>query len=167
MVKLKNDGGSIMEFLNKLEEMATETYKYTTEKTSKFAKETKLKMKINDNKSSINKLYEKIGKIIYQKHVREENINIKEDIAEDCSKIDELATEIENCRMELLNLKERKQCPNCYKEINIEYEYCPNCGAKQEETTENNQEGLNENADNESSKGGQDIEVVEVSEEEE
>ena len=159
-----------MEFFNKLEEMATETYKYTTEKTSKFAKETKLKMKINNNKTCINNLYEKIGKKIYQKHVREENINIKEDIAEDCSKIDELATEIENCRMELLNLKERKQCPNCYKEINIEYEYCPNCGAKQEETMENkNSKNVNqkESKDNNSIEDIQDVEVTEVSEDDE
>ena len=167
MVKLKNDGGSIMEFLNKLEEMATETYKYTTEKTSKFAKETKLKMKINDNKSSINKLYEKIGKIIYQKHVRKENINIKEDIAEDCSKIDELATEIENCRMELLNLKKRKQCPNCYKEINIEYEYCPNCGAKQEETTENKNLEKEEQKESNENNTLEDVEITEISEDEE
>lgn len=153
-----------MEFFNKLEEMATETYKYTTEKTGKFAKEAKLKMKINDNKSSINRLYEKIGKIIYQKHVREENINIKEDIAEDCSKIDELSNEIESCRMELLNLKERKQCPNCYKEINLECNYCPNCGEKQEETTkvENTEQEDKGNREQDNSEDIQDVEVVEV-----
>ena len=133
-----------MDFFNKLEEVATETYKYTAEKTSKFTKETKLKVIINENKSAINKLYEKIGKIIYQKHVREENINIKEDIAEDCKKIDELADKIENCRMELLNLKERKQCKNCFKEINIEYGYCPNCGAKQEEKKESTNKDENQ-----------------------
>ena len=160
-----------MEFFNKLEEMATETYKYTAEKTGKFAKETKLKMKINENKSSINKLYESIGKIIYQKHVREENINIKEDIAEDCKKIDQLSDEIENCRMELLNLKERKQCPNCYKEINIEYEYCPNCGVKQEGTNlkdnSENEDNKNEDKENEEANNIQDVEVVDVSEDEE
>ncbi len=161
-----------MEFFNKLEEMATETYKYTAEKTSKFAKETKLKMKINENKSSINKLYESIGKIIYQKHVREENINIKEDIAEDCKKIDQLSDEIENCRMELLNLKERKQCPNCYKEINIEYEYCPNCGVKQEEINSKkdnsgNEYIKNDDKENEEANDKQDVEIVDVSEDEE
>lgn len=122
-----------MEFFNKLEEMATETYKYTAEKTSKFAKEAKLKIKINDNKSAINRLYEKIGKTIYQEHIKEENINIKDLIQDDCKKIDELSNEIENCRIELLNLKERKQCSKCYKEISIECQYCPNCGTKQDD----------------------------------
>ena len=153
-----------MEFFNKLEEMATETYKYTTEKTSKFARETKLKMKINENKSSINKLYEKIGKITYQKHVREENINIKEDIEEDCKKIDELSSEIENCRMELLNLKEKKQCPNCYMEIKLDYQYCPNCGEEQENSDK--KEGKN-SEENQGSDDLKEAEVVEVSKDEE
>lgn len=152
-----------MEFFNKLEEMATETYKYTTEKTGKLAKEAKIKMKINENKSSINKLYEKIGKIIYQKHVREEDINIKEDIEEDCKKIDELSNEIENYRMELLNLKEKKQCPNCYMEIKVEYHYCPNCGVEQEEFEEREKQEP-EKVEPEPSK---EVEILEVSEDEE
>ena len=156
-----------MEFFNKLEEMATETYKYTTEKTTKFARETKLKMKINENKSSINKLYEKIGKITYQKHIREEDINIKEDIEEDCKKIDELSSEIENCRMELLSLKEKKQCPNCYMEIKSDYQYCPNCGADQENSDKKeNKDSEEENQASDALKETE-VEVVEVSKDEE
>lgn len=152
-----------MEFFNKLEEVATETYKYTTEKTGKLAKEAKIKMKINENKSSINKLYEKIGKITYQKHVREEDINIKEDIEEDCKKIDELSNEIENCRMELLNLKEKKQCPNCYMEIKLEYQYCPNCGVEQQDFDKKENENSKQKEDGDL----KEVEIIEVSKDEE
>ena len=63
-----------MDFFDKLGKKASETYKGAAEKTSKIAKETKLKMAINENKSKINDLYEEIGKKIYENHVREEKV---------------------------------------------------------------------------------------------
>ena len=122
-----------MEFFNKLGNMASETYKYTAEKTNKIAKETKIKMKMNEYKSKIEDLYEEIGKIVYQKHVREEDINIKEDLEEYCKKIDDLSNKVEESRMEILNLKDKKQCPSCYTEIEKENKFCPKCGAEQPE----------------------------------
>ena len=56
-----------MEFFDKLTKKATETYKGAAEKTSKMAKEAKLKIKINENKAKIKDLYEEIGKKVYQK----------------------------------------------------------------------------------------------------
>ena len=61
--------------------------KKTSEATSKIAKETKLKMKINENKGKIKELYEEIGKKVYEKHVREEYVIIKEELAEECDKL--------------------------------------------------------------------------------
>ena len=63
--------------------------KKTTQATSKIAKETKLKMSINENKENIKELYEKIGKKVYESHVREE----QEDDAKFCSKCGEKQTE--------------------------------------------------------------------------
>lgn len=121
-----------MDFFDKLGKKASQTYKTTAEKTSKLAKEAKLKMLISDNKSKISEIYEEIGKKVYEKHIREENINIKEELEEECSKIDVLSDEIETARMDILNLRDKKQCEQCYYEIDIDYNYCPNCGAKQE-----------------------------------
>ena len=61
-----------MEFFDKLSKKASDTYKGAAEKTGKLAKETKLKIKINDNKSKINVLYQEIGKKVYQKHIDEQ-----------------------------------------------------------------------------------------------
>lgn len=102
-----------------------------TETTNKIKQETKLKFKISDNKNKILDIYEEIGKKVYEKHVREESIDIKADLQEECEKIDNLSQEIENARNEILKLNKKMQCNNCYKEIDCECKFCPECGAKQ------------------------------------
>lgn len=127
-----------MEFFDKLGKKASETYKYTTEKTSKIAKEAKLRMSINENKSQIEELYEEIGKKVYMHHVNDKDIDIDiESVVEEyCIQIDEICDAIEDERKELLTLKDRKQCPECFDEIEIYCNYCPNCGYKQVEFEE-------------------------------
>ena len=88
-------------------------------------------MKINENKSNIKDLYEEIGKKVYEKHVREENIDINTDLEEECTKIDVLSAEIETCLKSILELKEKKQCEKCHAEIELNASFCPKCGEKQ------------------------------------
>ena len=120
-----------MEFFDKLGKKASEAYKMTADKTGKIAKETKLKLKMNELKSEVSDIYEEIGKKVYEKHVREEDISIKKDLESECTKIDVLSDEIEELLQQCLNLKDKKQCPKCYKEIDREDNFCPNCGEKQ------------------------------------
>lgn len=122
-----------MEFLDKLGNIANETYKFTTEKTSKIAKETKLKMQMNEKKSDIREIYEEIGKLVYKKHCKELETDIEEEIKVQIEKIDQLSNKIEDIRMQLLNLKDKKQCLNCFAQIEINANYCQNCGSKQNE----------------------------------
>ena len=136
-----------MEFFDKLGKKASEAYKITADKTGRLAKETKLKIKISDLKSQINDLYEEIGKNVYQKHIREDeeaNKEIEEDISHLCTKIDVLSDEIDSLLEQCLELKDRKQCKNCYKEIDKNDKYCPNCGAKQEDEKISGQEEIKE-----------------------
>lgn len=144
-----------MEFFDKLGKKATEAYKITADKTGKLAKETKLKIKISDLKSQINDLYEEIGKNVYQKHIREDeeaNKEIEEDINNLCTKIDVLSDEIDSLLEQCLELKDRKQCKNCYKEIDKDDKYCPNCGAKQEDDKIKGQEEISEEPKEEQNK---------------
>ncbi len=106
--------------------------KKTSEATSKIARETKLKMKINENKGKITDIYEEIGKKVYEKHVREESVDIKADLNEECSKLDALSKEIEDARLEILKLNQKRICPNCSAEIERNSQFCPKCGQKQE-----------------------------------
>lgn len=120
-----------MEFFDKLGKKATDVYKVTADKTGKIAKETKIKFKISDLKSQIDEIYEQIGKTIYEKHIREEEYSIEELIDELCTKIDVLSDEIDSLLHENLDLRDKKQCTNCYKEIDKEDNFCSNCGEKQ------------------------------------
>ena len=120
-----------MGFFDNLGKKASSVYDATAEKTTKLAKEAKLRMKINENKSDINDLYKEIGRKVYEKHVREENIEIKTELEEECTKIDVLSAEIETCLKSILELKDRKQCEQCHTEIDLNNDFCPKCGAKQ------------------------------------
>lgn len=149
-----------MDFFNQLGKKATEAYKVTADKTGKIAKETKLKLKMGDLKSKIEDIYEEIGKKVYEKHVKKEEISIEKDLSEECKNIDEMSQEIESLRRECLELKDKKQCPKCFKEIDKNMKFCPECGAKQEEeqakevelvgnnTLETTQESDSKNAEN-------------------
>lgn len=134
-----------MDFINKITKTANDTYKYTTEKTSKLAKEVKLKSLISKDKEKVNDVYKKIGELVYQSHIREyENNDILNEVEELCKEIDAYSKEIEYNRMELLKLKDLKQCPNCNYEIGLDFKFCPNCGIKQEEYGEASNNDSNE-----------------------
>ena len=125
-----------MEFFNKLGKKASEAYKVTADKTGKLAKEAKLRIKMGELKSEINDIYEDIGKIVYENHVKEDKEDISNEIEEKCTKIDCLSDEIESILKQCLELKDKKQCPNCYTEIEKDVKFCPKCGAKQEKIKE-------------------------------
>lgn len=124
-----------MDFFDKLGKQASKTYKYTTEKTSKIAREAKLRMQMNEHKGQIEELYNKIGKRMYENHIEDDNIDIdiEAELEEYFIQIDEICDRIEEERKEILTLKEKKQCPNCFCEIELDYNYCPNCGDEQKE----------------------------------
>lgn len=121
-----------MDFLNKLTQKAKETYGAASKKTGEIAKEAKLKMKMNENKAEINDLYQEIGKKVYEKHVLSGEIDIKIDLEEECTKIDILSAEIETCLNQIRELKDKKQCPKCFNEIELDAKFCNHCGAKQD-----------------------------------
>ena len=134
-----------MEFFDKLGKKASEAYKITADKTGKIAKETKLKLKMSQLRTQVSDLYEEIGKKVYEEHIREEEDakkNIKDELEGICVKIDVLSDEIESLLQQCLELRDKKQCKVCYVEMDKEYKYCPNCGAKQEneKDEENNEE---------------------------
>ena len=88
-----------MEFFEKLGKKASETFNNAGEKANKIAGETKLKFKINDNKSKIKDIYQEIGKIVYQKFALDGNLEIKDDISEQLTKITELTDVNKNYRI--------------------------------------------------------------------
>ncbi len=135
-----------MDFFDKLGKQASKTYKYTAQKTSKLAREAKLKMQMNEHKDEIEDLYLQIGKKLYEHHVKDKglDIDIEAVLEEYCIQIDELCDRIEEERKEILTLKDKKQCPNCFCEIELDYNYCPNCGDEQNEEFVHVEENIKE-----------------------
>ena len=126
-----------MEFFDKLGKKASEAYKVTADKTGKIAKEAKLKMKMADLKGQANEIYMEIGKKVYEKHVKEETLDIKKELEEECTKLDVISDEIDSILKECIDLKDKKVCQKCYSQIEKNMKFCPECGAKQEETEKN------------------------------
>lgn len=124
-----------MEIFERIGDAASKTYKYTAEKTSKIAKETKMRMKISEYKREVDDIYREIGEKVYEKFVIDEEIE-KEKLQESCAAIDCLTDKIVECKNEILKLKEKRQCKNCYEEIERSANYCPNCGFEQENVVE-------------------------------
>ena len=121
-----------MEIFDKIGKKASEAYKITADKTGKLAKETKLKLRMGEIKTKTNEIYQEIGKKVYEKHVREEDISIKEELEEECTKLDVLSDEMDSLLNQCLELRNKKQCPSCFAKIDKDMNYCPNCGVKQE-----------------------------------
>ena len=120
-----------MEFFEKLGKKASDTFNSAAEITNKIASETKIKFKINDCKSKIKDLYLDIGKIVYQKFVLDGNLEVKEDIEEQLSKISEYTNQIEEYEKQILELANLKQCENCKNKIEKSAKFCPECGTEQ------------------------------------
>lgn len=122
-----------MEFFDKLGKKASKTYKGAAEKTSKIAKETKLKMAINECNTKINNEYKAIGEYIYNKHLNKEKIAVDDQLKISFKTIDSLNDEIEENYKLVLSLKNMKKCEKCGNEMEIEANFCPDCGKKQPE----------------------------------
>lgn len=125
-----------MGFFDTIGKKASEAYSATTKKTGEIAKETKLKMKIAENKSKINDLYEEIGKKVYQKHTETGDVCIKKDLEEECAKIDILSAEIDKYHKEILELSDLKTCVKCKEPMDKSAKFCPKCGEEQPEIKE-------------------------------
>lgn len=138
-----------MDFFDKISQKASNVYKEAADKTNKIARETKLKSKINQNKTEIDNLYTEIGKKVYEKHVKQEDIDIKSELEEECTKIDVLSAEIETYLNEILECKNKKKCTNCFVEIDKDTKFCPSCGTKQPEILEKVEEETVEISDDE------------------
>ena len=150
-----------MEIFDKIGQKASEAYKVTADKTSKIARDAKLKMKMNDLKSQISVKYKEIGSKVYEKHTLNETIDIKADLEEECKRIDELSEEIEKYLAESLELRDKRKCQKCFKEIDLDVNFCPHCGAEQEKVEINVEESNNTEGDIESKPEIIDAEVIE------
>lgn len=109
---------------------ATETYKTVSDKSGKILEETKTRIRIASKKSDIDELYCILGKKVFE--IYEKGQDSKE-YSEECERISEIKKEIIVMEEKIKGLKGVRICKSCNKEIKGIYEFCPICGAKQDE----------------------------------
>lgn len=160
-----------MEFFDKLGQKASKAYKVTADKTEKVAKDVKIKVKIQNLKGDIEDVYEELGKLVYENYLldsNEDNTKIKEMIQDKCNKIDEISKQIDEMKLESLDLKNTKLCCNCSNKIDKDSRFCPLCGkiqntSNQECKDENQIEFVElENVDNNKEETDSNEEIIEA-----
>lgn len=119
-----------MGFLDGLTKKGAEISNSLQESMNKSQRESKCKKTINENKSKIEEAYSEIGKKVYEEKKISETLMgfINEKIEE----IDQMLKSNEELKKEILMLNNKKICPNCGTEVEINATFCPQCGKEQE-----------------------------------
>jgi len=137
----------------------TEVAQVAAKKSSEVVEITKLNMSINAEEDKIQKLYEEIGKIIYDCFKSQEDV--PEEIKEFCAEIQESENNIKKYKKRILELKSLKLCPNCGAELEGDENFCPQCGARQKKsnakdsnTKDSDSKDLNSKDSNEKNSNG-------------
>ena len=108
--------------------------KIAIDKTTNAVDITKLNLAKNEADSKANKLYAKIGEMIYDRY--SSGSDFDSDIAEILVEIDKFKAESDELKEQIAALKSTSSCPNCQQQNDKSSEYCSKCGAKLTENTE-------------------------------
>lgn len=122
-----------MEKVNKISKIvgktATDTYNTVADKSGKLITDAKLKISISDKETDIEKIYEEIGKTVYDLYKSGEEVG--KAFTKECKKIDKMKKEIDEMNKTILYNKGLRTCEKCGEVISTESTFCGNCGQKQ------------------------------------
>jgi len=99
-------------------------------KSGELVEITKLNMNITTEEGKIQKLYNQIGKKVYENYCQTDKVD--ELFAEDCNTIKDYENTIRNLKNKIMEIKNMKICTNCGAELERTTVFCPKCGAKQD-----------------------------------
>ena len=119
----------VSEISKKVGKTATDTYNTVADKSGKFIADTKLKISISDKETDIEKIYENMGKAIYEQYKSGEDVG--KDFTKECKNIDKMKKEIDEMNKTILYNKELRICESCGEVIPLEATFCAMCGSKQ------------------------------------
>lgn len=120
------------DFFTELGKTFTKTAKELEKKTDSFLEQQKIRNKISSETRMIDKIYQDMGMVMYQKYISGEALS--EDMAALCDDITERKTAVAAYYEELARLKGEKICPACGSNIQGDACYCPKCGEHIEES---------------------------------
>ena len=108
---------------------ATDTYNTVADKSGKLIADTKLRLSISEKETDIEKIYEDMGKSVYDSYKKGEEVS--KEFAKECKKIDKLNKEIAEMNKNILFNKGLRTCESCGQIISVDAAFCGNCGNKQ------------------------------------
>ncbi len=115
-----------MDFFNKIGETIVNAGKDATQKAKDLSGAAKLNLDIRSKEDFVEKQYAELGKIYYQAHQGESDV----DGAEHFELIKEALDAIDKMRIEIQELKGTKVCPRCGAEVADDAGFCSACGEK-------------------------------------
>ena len=86
----------------------------------------KIRGKISGEERTIEKLKEDLGDIIYKRHAEGEGIDGELSVI--CQEIDQHFLKIREFKDSAANLRGKKICPSCEREVDLSVSFCPYCG---------------------------------------
>lgn len=118
-----------MDFMEQIKQTATDVAQSVAQKSNELVERSKIKYELHELTGDVKKLYEEIGKLVYE-DLRTEAL-LTEDIQIKCEII-----EAKLARIEVLRKKEKQlvkrgiTCPSCGNECGEDVNFCPKCGAE-------------------------------------
>ena len=117
--------------------MSVKTFSKTTKELGKTTKELgaraeqpietqKIRGKISGEERTIEKLKADLGDIIYKRHAEGEGIDGELSVI--CQEIDQHFLKIREFKDSAANLRGKKICPSCEREVDLSVSFCPYCG---------------------------------------
>lgn len=86
----------------------------------------KIRGKISGEERTIEKLKADLGDIIYKRHAEGEGIDSELSVI--CQEIDQHFLKIREFKDSAANLRGKKICPSCEREVDLSVSFCPYCG---------------------------------------
>ena len=86
----------------------------------------KIRGKISGEERTIEKLKADLGDIIYKRHAEGEGIDGELSVI--CQEIDQHFLKIREFKDNAANLRGKKICPSCEREVDLSVSFCPYCG---------------------------------------
>lgn len=114
-----------MAFLDKLGDTILNAGKDMTQKAKDVSGIAKLKLDIHSREDFVKEQYVKLGQAYYEKN-KDMDVPEKAQFAQ----IEEALEEIAKMKLQILELKKARKCPECGAEMADAAEYCSVCGAK-------------------------------------
>lgn len=117
-----------MNFMRNVEKKLTATAKSISKASDDIAKITRLKLSIGNEEDRIRRTLYEIGCDLYKDFLAG---NVQADqYSSKCTEIKQTEDNIKALKEKILLHKGRKSCTACGTIVNLETNYCPNCGTK-------------------------------------